>query len=75
MCFPFPSITEGVWTYFVHSYHAMPEHEEYIRGTCEYGEGEVTAIISKGNIFGFQFHPEKSGEAGLEMLKDFLNYK
>jgi len=69
---PFPSITEGMWTYFIHSYHAMPEEEEYICATCEYGESEVTAIISKKNIYGFQFHPEKSGEAGLEMIRDFI---
>ena len=70
--FPFSSITEGVWTYFIHSYHAMPEEDKHICATCEYGESEVTAIISKKNIYGFQFHPEKSGEAGLEMLRDFI---
>ncbi len=70
--FPFASITEGVWTYFIHSYHAMPEEDKHICATCEYGESEVTAIISKKNVFGFQFHPEKSGEAGLEMLRDFI---
>ena len=70
--FPFPSITEGVCTYFAHSYHVRPETDDYIRATCEYGDSEVAAIICKGNIFGFQFHPEKSGEIGLEMLRDFL---
>ena len=44
----------------------------HIYTPCEYGESEVTAIISKKNIYGFQFHPEKSGEAGLEMLRDFI---
>ncbi len=60
---------EGDSVYFVHSYMAFTE-PEYLAATCEYG-GTVTALVQRGNVFGAQFHPEKSGTVGLQMLRRF----
>ena len=63
-------ITEGDFVYFVHSYYAE-NCEDSLLATTEYGI-EMTAAVEKGNIMGCQFHPEKSGEVGLKILKAFL---
>ena len=55
--------------YFVHSYYASG-CDESVTATAEYG-CELTASAEKGNVFGCQFHPEKSGQAGLNILKAF----
>ncbi len=60
---------DGDFVYFVHSYYA-DECEADITATAEYGVA-VPAVVSRGNIFGCQFHPEKSGEVGLRILKAF----
>ena len=65
----FRSVKEGEYVYFVHSYHAVTE-AEYVTATAEYG-AELTAAVEKKNVFGCQFHPEKSGEVGLRILKTF----
>lgn len=57
--------------YFVHSYHAVPSNENIIIARTDYGE-EVTAAVELGNIFATQFHPEKSGDVGLQVLKNFV---
>lgn len=62
-------ISDGDCVYFVHSYMAYTE-EKYIAASCDYGQ-QVTALVSRGNVFGAQFHPEKSGEVGLQILKNF----
>ncbi len=62
-------ISEGDCVYFVHSYHAVG-CEEVLVAEVEYG-CPVTAIVQKGNIYGCQFHPEKSGGVGLSILKAF----
>ncbi len=59
--------------YFVHSYFLVPEDPEIVAATCKYGE-EFTAAVQKDNIFGAQFHPEKSQKSGLALLKNFINY-
>jgi glutamine amidotransferase len=56
--------------YFVHSYHALLE-EDVVAATTDYG-CKVTAVVWKCNVFGTQFHPEKSGRVGLKMLGNFL---
>jgi glutamine amidotransferase len=56
--------------YFVHSYYCRPE-EDVVVADCRYGT-MIPAIVKKGNIYGTQFHPEKSGRAGLIFLKNFL---
>jgi len=58
--------------YFVNSYHAEPEDKGDVWGTADYG-GEFTAAVRRGNIRATQFHIEKSGEAGLALLKSFLD--
>jgi glutamine amidotransferase len=63
-------IADGFY-YFVNSYHVRPENESNIWGVADYNGKFVAAIKSK-NIFGTQFHLEKSGEAGLRLLKCFL---
>jgi glutamine amidotransferase len=58
--------------YFVHSYHFVPEDPKVIVGVSQYGH-DIVALIENGNIFGAQFHPEKSHKDGLNILKNFLN--
>lgn len=66
----FSSIKDGSYFYFVHSYYVVPEDEEVIATTTEYGI-EFTSSVWKDNIFASQFHPEKSQKLGLEILKKF----
>lgn len=61
---------EGKYMYFVHSYQAETD-KRFIVSYTEYG-AEIPAIVRNGSIFGMQFHPEKSGAAGLELLQLFL---
>lgn len=68
-CPLFKYIEDGDCVYFVHSYFATDCNESVV-ATAEYGI-PVTAAVGKGNIFGCQFHPEKSGETGLKILKAF----
>lgn len=65
-----PLIEGAPYVYFVHSFHASGVPEENIIAETEYG-CRFTAAVRRNNVFGFQFHPEKSGEAGLAMLKKF----
>lgn len=70
-------ILEGVdkeYFYFVHSYHVIPDDDAIIAGICDYGI-DVAASLSQNNLFSTQFHPEKSGKAGLKILKNFVNIK
>jgi len=62
-------LSDGDFVYFVHSYHAV-DCKESLVATSEYGI-EVTAIVNKDNVYGCQFHPEKSGDVGLKILKAF----
>ena len=57
--------------YFVHSYHMVPENQAIVTGYCDYGV-KVTAIIEQENVYGTQFHPEKSHKDGIELLRNFL---
>ncbi len=62
-------VCEGDHVYFVHSYMAYTD-AKYISAVATYGE-KITAVVENGNVFGTQFHPEKSGEVGLKMLANF----
>lgn len=66
---------DGGYAYFVHSYFAEPDSPESVVATSDYGI-EFPAVIANdaGNVFGTQFHPEKSGEVGLRILKNFVEY-
>lgn len=60
--------------YFVHSYCMAEVSDDWTAATCEYGQ-TFTAAICRGNVMATQFHPEKSGEAGLKMLKRFAEWR
>ncbi len=66
---------DGGYAYFVHSYYAVPDDEGAVVATTDY-EFEFPAIVANeaGNVFGTQFHPEKSGETGLRILRNFVDY-
>lgn len=68
-CDLFENINENDCVYFVHSFYAT-DCEESTVATAEYGR-ELTAAVQNGNVYGCQFHPEKSGSVGLEILKSF----
>jgi len=59
--------------YFIHSFQAKPEKEEDILSIYQLGKYEIVASVKRDNITGVQFHPEKSGEAGINFLKGFLS--
>ncbi len=63
-------IPDGTFFYFVHSYYAAPEEAEVVAGRTEYGV-RFASVISKGNIFATQFHPEKSDKWGIRVLGNF----
>lgn len=58
--------------YFVHSYVICPDDSDVVTAAADYGI-KIPAVIQKNNIFACQFHPEKSGESGLQILKNFCN--
>ncbi len=58
--------------YFVHSYFVNPSEKKYVVATYNFGGHEIPAIVSKDYIIGCQFHPEKSGKKGLELISNFL---
>ncbi len=57
--------------YFVHSYYVDPDDQDHILATTSYGNQEFCSVVKKDNIYGCQFHPEKSGKIGLKILKSF----
>ena len=65
---------DGEYAYFVHSYYADPEDDDTVVATTDYGV-EFPSIVANeaGNVFGTQFHPEKSGETGLRILRNFVD--
>jgi glutamine amidotransferase len=73
-CRPLPlfnDVPEGALFYFVHSYHIVCDDPAMAAGECDYG-GTMTAVIQRENVYGTQFHPEKSQFHGLAVLKNFL---
>ncbi len=67
----FKNLKTEPYVYFVHSYQAKPQDESIILATSDYGE-TITAAVGKGNVMATQFHPEKSGEIGLTIIKNFV---
>jgi len=68
-------ILDGIgheYMYFVHSYYVKSDDQDVIAATVRYGV-DVPAVVCKDNVFATQFHPEKSGEIGLEILRNFVN--
>ncbi|MGN0335206.1 MAG: imidazole glycerol phosphate synthase subunit HisH [Lachnospiraceae bacterium] len=66
----FQNIPEDSYVYFVHSYYLKAEDESIVKATTEYGTC-IHASVEKENVFACQFHPEKSSEIGLQILKNF----
>jgi glutamine amidotransferase len=64
--------TAEEYVYFVHSFHAVPAESKSILACVEYGGHQITAAIARDHWMGVQFHPEKSGRAGLSILKRFI---
>jgi glutamine amidotransferase len=64
-------IQDGAYVYFCHSFYPDPEDKSSIASTCDYGI-DFTSVIWKDNVYGMQFHPEKSQSVGLKMLKNFV---
>ena len=67
----FATVEDPVWLYFVHSYAADADGESVI-ATCDYG-GPVAAAVERDGLWATQFHPEKSGTVGLELLRGFVD--
>ncbi|MFB6107123.1 MAG: imidazole glycerol phosphate synthase subunit HisH [Halobacteriaceae archaeon] len=66
---------DGEYAYFVHSYYARPDDEAAVVATTDYGVTFPSVVANEaGNVFGTQFHPEKSGETGLRILRNFVAY-
>lgn len=67
----FNSIEEGKFVYYVHSYFVQDYNNEDLVAYSEYGENKIPGVVRCNNIMGAQFHPEKSGDVGLAILKNF----
>lgn len=67
-------LSSGTHTYFVHSYHFRPVEPGHLLATVDYGM-RISAVVARDNLFGTQFHPEKSQAAGLHLLGNFLEWK
>ena len=68
----FEQVPEQSYVYFVHSYYLKAREEEIVKASTEYGV-HIHASVEKGNVFACQFHPEKSSEVGLQILRNFVN--
>lgn len=70
----FKGINNESYVYFVHSYYLKAKEEEIVKASTEYGT-HIHASVEKDNVFACQFHPEKSGDVGLEILKNFASLR
>jgi len=66
-------IEPGSEVYFNHSFMVIPDAPTDLKATCNYGGHPLAAVVQRGSVTGCQFHPEKSGEIGLMILKNFVN--
>jgi imidazole glycerol-phosphate synthase subunit HisH len=69
----FADLSPNTMTYFVHSYALEPAHLTDVEATIEVNERSVPAIVRRGSVMGYQFHPEKSGPAGLSLIRRFMS--
>ena len=65
-------IPQDSWVYFVHSYRIEPKDEKLVAATTDYGS-KLPVVVERSNLFGTQFHPEKSGKIGAQIMKNFVN--
>lgn len=59
--------------YFVHSFRVLPDCQDNLISSCNYGGNQLAAVVAKENVIGCQFHPEKSGMTGLRFMKNFMS--
>lgn len=64
-------IPEGAYMYFVHSFHVRPNDDGIVASRTRYGPNDIVSAIRRGNLFGCQFHPERSGPLGLQIYQNF----
>jgi glutamine amidotransferase len=64
-------VRDGSWVYFVHSYRTVPSDKKLVTAVSDYGTS-VPAVVERDNLVGVQFHPEKSGEVGAQMIRNFI---
>lgn len=67
------NVPDGSYAFFVHSYYCAPSDESVVLATTDYGI-EFASVVGRGNVFGAQFHPEKSQSVGLKMLANFADF-
>lgn len=70
----FDGLQPGAHAYFVHSYALKCENDAEVLARVDYG-GPITAVVGRGNMVGTQFHPEKSQQTGLRLIRNFLNWR
>lgn len=70
----FAGVPEGAYVYFVHSYYLKADQEEQVAASTEYST-HIHAAVETGNLFACQFHPEKSSDVGLRILKNFISLR
>lgn len=70
----FSGVSDRSWFYFAHSFYVEPEDQSIIAAKTSYGS-EFTAAVEKDNVFACQFHPEKSSDAGLKILRNFAGFQ
>jgi glutamine amidotransferase len=66
-------IAQNTAFYFVHSFHSVTDDPSHLIANCDYDGQAIGAVVQNGSVFGCQFHPEKSAEAGLSVIKNFLS--
>ena len=71
----FAGIEQDAAFYFVHSYFVTPENSNHVLGVTDYCGESFAAVVGKGPLFATQFHPERSGDAGAMLLKNFLSWE
>lgn len=72
---PLAGTPVGAAVYLVHSFHVVPDDPAHLLAQCDYGGHRVTAAIRSAAVFGCQFHPEKSGAVGLEIMRTFVGQR
>ena len=72
---PLKNYNDGEYFYFIHSCYVSPKDKNNVYTTSKYGDFEFCSSILKDNIFACQFHPEKSGKKGIQILSETFNQK